>query len=84
MDAVLERLLGEGCLVYLDDIATYGLTFNKCRECLWTVLRRLGDGSLKVKPSKCQLFHQEVAFLGHIMSGQGIPTNPGRALNKSH
>lgn len=38
MDAVLEGLLGEGCLVYFYDIVAYGRTFNECREHLVFVL----------------------------------------------
>lgn len=50
IDAVLEGLLGEGCLVYLDDIVTYGQTFQECRERLEGVLRSLGSAGLRVKP----------------------------------
>lgn len=38
MDEVLESLLGEGCLVYLDNIAALGQTFTECRERLGAVL----------------------------------------------
>lgn len=30
MDVVLEGLLGDGCLVYLDDIITYRQSFIEC------------------------------------------------------
>lgn len=75
MDAVLEGLLGEGCLVYLDNIVAFGRTFSECRDRLGRVLQRLGEAGLKVKPSKCQLFKQEVAILGQVVSGQGIATD---------
>ena len=29
-----------------------------------------------VKPSKCFLFREEVAYLGHVVSAQGISTDP--------
>lgn len=70
------RTLAEGCLMHLDDIMTYGLTFGECKECLRSVLQRQGDADLKVKPSKSQLFWWEAAFLGHMESGQGIATDP--------
>lgn len=40
-----------------------------------SILWRLGNTSVKIKRSKCQLYHQRVAFLGHVVSGQGIATN---------
>lgn len=40
-----------------------------------SVLERLGEAGLKVKQSKCQIFHREVAFLGHVVLGQGIATD---------
>lgn len=41
-----------------------------------SVLWRLGNAGLKFQPSKFQLFCWEVAFLGHVVSGQGIATDP--------
>lgn len=79
MDAVLEGLLGEGCLVYLEDIVTYGRMFPECRERLERVLLSLGNAGLRVKPSKCQLFRREVAFLRHMVSGHGIATDSDKS-----
>jgi len=33
---------------------------------------------LKLKPTKCRLFHRKVTFLGHVVSGQGIECDPGK------
>lgn len=64
MDTGLEGLLGDRCLVYLDDIIIFGCMFGLCRDRLETVLEHLRGAGLHVKPSKCQLFQREVAFLG--------------------
>ena len=34
------------------------------------------QAGLKVKPSKCFLFREEIAYLGHVVSAQGISTDP--------
>ena len=31
---------------------------------------------LKLKPSKCYFFKEEIEYLGHVVSGEGISTNP--------
>ena len=33
---------------------------------------------LKLKPSKCHFFQKQVAFLGHIISEQGINIDPDK------
>ena len=33
---------------------------------------------LKLKPSKCELFQWQIAYLGHIVSTQGIATDEGK------
>lgn len=38
MDTVLEGILGEGCLVYLDDIVVHGRTWQECLDRLLLVL----------------------------------------------
>ena len=34
------------------------------------------DAGLKLKPSKCYFFHSTLAYLGHIVSADGIETDP--------
>ena len=33
---------------------------------------------MKIKPSKCQLLQRSVRYLGHVISGQGIETDPDK------
>lgn len=68
MGTVLEGLLGEGSLIYLDDIVVHGQTWQECLHQLLQVLEQFGEARLKVKLSKCQLFHHCVAFLGLVVS----------------
>lgn len=56
MDTVLEGIVREGSLVYLDDIVVHGRTWQECLDQLLQVLGWLRELGLKVKLSKCQLF----------------------------
>lgn len=40
------------------------------------MFERLQEAGLKLKPSKCQLCLEEVEFLGHIVSADGVRTDP--------
>ena len=40
------------------------------------VLSRLLHANLKLNPEKCQFFKKSVTFLGHIISDQGVSTDP--------
>ena len=40
------------------------------------VFQKLCAGGLKLKPSKCFFFKEEIEYLGHVVSGKGISTNP--------
>jgi len=76
MDLVLTGLNLEICLVYLDDIVVFSTTPEEHLKRLTQVLERLKQANLKLKPSKCKLMQRQVVFLGHIVSGQGIATDP--------
>lgn len=76
MEAVLSGLQWERCLVYLDDIIIFGSTFEKTLESLTFIFDRLQSANLKLKPKKCTLFQEQVSFLGHIVSHDGIRCNP--------
>ena len=72
MDAVLAGLRWQTCLVYLDDIIVFAPDFDTHIQRLDEVFKRLAASNLSLKPSKCELFREEVAYLGHVVSADGI------------
>ena len=66
----------EVCLVYLDDIIVYSADVDTHLDRLRAVFERLQAAGLKLKPSKCRLFQRRVEFLGHMISEDGIETDP--------
>ncbi|KAJ7987593.1 hypothetical protein DPEC_G00328090 [Dallia pectoralis] len=79
MDRVLAGLQWETCLVYLDDIIVLGRDGTEMLERLSQVFGRLRVANLKLKPSKCVLFREQVVYLGHIVSAKGVATDPKRS-----
>ena len=76
MDAVLAGLHWSSCLVYIDDVVIPGKTFLEHLAYLLRVFQRLREAGLKLKPPKCHLCLKEVGFLGHIVSADGVRTDP--------
>ena len=76
METVLAGLNWQICLIYLDDIIVHGESFEAMLTNLDSVLSKLHEAGLKLKPRKCQLFQKEVEYLGHIVSASGIKTDP--------
>ncbi len=76
MDKVLDGLISKRCLVYLDDIIIHDKKFEETLANLKLVMARLREHNLLAKAKKCELFEMSIAFLGHVMSEEGIATNP--------
>lgn len=76
MERVMVGLLGDVCLVYLDDIIIMGRTFKEHLRNMEKVFTRLRNATLKLSPKKCALFKKEVSYLGHIISPEGVKTDP--------
>ena len=53
----------------------FSKTLSKHLKHLELVLERLMEAGLKLNPSKCQFIRQEVAFLGRVISPQGLKTS---------
>ena len=72
MTSVLQGLIGRICLAYLDNV----IVFSKRRAYhitdLQTVLDRIRDAGLKLKPAKCNLFCEQVLYFGHVISAACI------------
>ena len=78
MEKVLFSLTPEKCLCYLDDIIILGRTFDQALENLELVLQRIRNAHLKLKPKKCVLFQTSVTYLGHVVSEDGISSDPSK------
>ncbi|CAI7899655.1 unnamed protein product [Closterium sp. NIES-54] len=78
MNRVFRDLLDRCDIVYLDDI----LIFSKTREdhlCdLDAVFKRLQENRLITEGSMCKFFKQELEFLGHVISRDGIKIDPAK------
>ena len=76
MDFVLRGLHWKSVLVYLDDIILFSQTFAEHLEHLREVFHCLRQAGLKLKPSKSIFVRPEVLFLGHVVSAEGVQTDP--------
>ena len=78
MEQIFRGLHWKTLLLYLDDVIVIGNDFEThCRR-LEEVLARLRSAGLKLKPSKCELFQTSVKYLGHIVSQEGVSTDPDK------
>ncbi|GFW94050.1 retrovirus-related Pol polyprotein from transposon 17.6 [Trichonephila clavipes] len=78
METVLGGLSYDTCLVYLDKIIIVGRSFEEHLKNIRRVLQKLKEANLKLSPSKCHLFRREVTYLGHIISVEGVRTDPDK------
>ena len=78
MEIVLSGLTYEIVLVYLDDNIVMGRSFDEHIHRLELVFKRIREATLKVSPAKCSLFQTNLVFLGHVVSAEGIHTDPSK------
>lgn len=78
MNNVLSGLQGLKCFVYLDDIVIYADSLQTHERKLQEIFSRLNMHHLKLQPDKCEFMRREVAYLGHIITNEGVKPNPER------
>ena len=79
---LMESCLGElhlnWCIIYLDDIIVFSRTPEEHLHRLKAVIIKLRAAGLKLKPTKCDLFKQQINCLGHVVSKEGVSTDPDK------
>ena len=73
---LMQNCMGElnfiYCLIYLDDLIMFSQTAEEHLHHLHVVFNCLREYNLKLKPSKCSLFREEINYLAHKVSKAGI------------
>lgn len=78
MNSILSKYLRNFVLVFFDDILVYSKTETEHRRHLRTVLQIIRLHSLKARLSKCSFGTSQVEYLGHIISGSCLATDPSK------
>ena len=72
---LMQNCLGElnllFAMVYLDDMIMYSEMLEDHLSWLQAVFDRFAHHGLKLKPSKCHFFKEEILYLGHEISAKG-------------
>ena len=64
----------------MDDIIVFGSDLEEHIDRVQEVLERIRQAGLKLKPEKCQMLQQQVTFLGHIVSKDGVSPDPQNVM----
>ena len=77
---LMQNCIGElnfiYCLNYLDDLIKFLRTAEEHLHWLRVVFNHLREYNLKLKPSKCSLFQEEINYLAHQVLKEGVwPSN---------
>ncbi|GJU25697.1 putative reverse transcriptase domain-containing protein [Tanacetum coccineum] len=78
MNRVFHEFLDKFVIVFIDDILVFSKSKEEHEEHLRTVLQILRQEKLYAKFSKCEFWLSKVAFLGHIVSAEGITMDPAK------
>ena len=76
MESCLGDLNLNWCIIYLDDVVIYAPSVEEHLKRLGAVFQKLKEAGLKLKPSKYQLFKKSISYLGHVVSEEGVRTDP--------
>jgi hypothetical protein len=84
MNQVFQKQLNKFVLIYLDDILIFSKTAEEHIKHIEEVLEVIAKNDLSLKETKCHFFQQELKFLGHIISRDGIRPDPEKVAAVEH
>ena len=78
MNKVFMEQLDRFVVVFIDDILIYSRSAKEHEQHLRVVMERLRAHQFYAKFSKCEFWLQEVAFLGHVLTAEGVSVDPSK------
>ncbi|XP_017415171.1 uncharacterized protein LOC108326280 [Vigna angularis] len=78
MNRIFRPFLDKFVVVFIDDILIYSKSREEHERHLRLVLGVLREKKLYAKLSKCEFWMDEVQFLGHVISAEGISVDPAK------
>nr|GEX58972.1 putative reverse transcriptase domain-containing protein [Tanacetum cinerariifolium] len=78
MNRVFYEFLDKFVIVFIDEILVFSKSKEEHEDHLRIVLQTLRQEKLYAKFSKCEFWLSSVAFLGHIVSAEGITMDPAK------
>lgn len=78
MNDTLQPVLQNCVLMFFYNILVYSKNMQEHEECLPQVLALLHRDQWKVKHNKFAFGQQQIAYLGHVMSVEGIAIDPNK------
>lgn len=78
MNEVFAPFLRKFVIVFLDDILIYSPSWEDHLKHIKLVLEKLRESQFYAKISKCSFGQTSIQYLGHIISDQGVATDPDK------
>jgi len=78
INEVLSPFLRKLVMVFLDDILIYSPSLQTHPQHLEQVFQKLREHNLYMKANKCSFAQHQLEYLGHIISGAGVSTDPSK------
>ena len=79
---IVEMIFGDlnlfELVLYLDDVLVYSKTVSEHISRPEKVFQRFSEHGLKLNAATCKLFQPQVAYLGHVVSKDGVVVDPDR------
>nr|GFB60339.1 putative reverse transcriptase domain-containing protein [Tanacetum cinerariifolium] len=82
MNQIFYEFLDKFVIVFIDDILVFSESKEEHEDHLRTVLQTLRQEKLYAKFYKCEFWLSSVAFLGHIVSAEGITMDPAKGFSR--
>jgi hypothetical protein len=76
MNLTLAPVLHRCAIVFFDDILVFSSSYEDHLQHLHQVITLLAKDQWVIKLKKCNFAQQQIRYLGHMLSAQGVSTDP--------